>query len=292
MPPHDRRRCFRPSGRYLRASWPGLRADYSWLPPFEGASSNGANRLKVVFSAHPRVALEMGGATYDVAADAGASFVIGSEPTTLLRVPEVSDTLDIFPDMAFLRSCAGEVGIGDFSLNPTLTGRRRVTFRRDARLLAMAHRLRLACVGTAALSDIEASTWLLQLARWILETQHGRPPREDRRDGYRLDRRQLARVTDYVEVNVTRSLSLSDMAAVAGLSLFHFARCFKASTGMAPHRYVAARRMEAAKRYLLEGAMTVEEVVWEIGYANVGHFRRQFRAQLGVGPGSLRASAA
>jgi AraC family transcriptional regulator len=72
------------------------------------------------------------------------------------------------------------------------------------------------------------------------------------------------------------------------LSPFHFARAFKASTGLAPHQFVTARRMERAKTLLLESRASVVEVAHAVGLSNVSHFRRMFRAHLGMLPGELR----
>ena len=75
---------------------------------------------------------------------------------------------------------------------------------------------------------------------------------------------------------------------MAALSPFHFARCFKATTGLAPHQYVLARRIELAKRLIMTTHQSVQEVAWSVGFENISHFRRQFAAQIGVVPGALR----
>ena len=63
-----------------------------------------------------------------------------------------------------------------------------------------------------------------------------------------LGQRAITRLGDYIEANLTRRLTLGELARVAALSPFHFARCFKATTGLAPHQYVTARRIELAKQ--------------------------------------------
>jgi AraC family transcriptional regulator len=83
-------------------------------------------------------------------------------------------------------------------------------------------------------------------------------------------------------------ITLDAMAAVAALSPFHFARAFTTTTGMAPHRFVTARRLEAAKSALLTTDASVVQVAHAVGFSNVSHFRRVFRRELGVLPGELR----
>src|SRR6516225_8587474 len=74
---------------------------------------------------------------------------------------------------------------------------------------------------------------------------------ERRRDGT-LPRGRLRAVVDYVEEHLDAGPTLDQLAAVARLSAYHFARQFKAATGLPPHRYVITRRVERA-RQLLEG---------------------------------------
>ena len=76
---------------------------------------------------------------------------------------------------------------------------------------------------------------------------------------------------------------------MAELRPFHFARCFKATTGLTPpHQYVLARRIELAKRLIMTTHRSVQQVAWSVGFENISHFRRQFAAQIGVVPGALR----
>jgi len=83
-------------------------------------------------------------------------------------------------------------------------------------------------------------------------------------------------------------LTLEELSRVAELSPFHFARCFKATTGLAPHQYMLARRIELAKRLIMTTRQSVQAVAWSVGFENISHFRRQFAAHVGVVPGVLR----
>ena len=62
-----------------------------------------------------------------------------------------------------------------------------------------------------------------------------------------LDPRRLQRVKDLIETHPGEDLTIETLAKEACLSPFHFARAFKAATGVAPHRYVTDRRIEKAK---------------------------------------------
>src|SRR5262249_57279692 len=72
-----------------------------------------------------------------------------------------------------------------------------------------------------------------------------------RRDGT-LPRAKLHAVVEYIEDHLDAGPTLEQLAAVARLSAYHFARQFKRATGLPPHQYVILRRVERAKQ-LLQG---------------------------------------
>jgi AraC family transcriptional regulator len=104
-----------------------------------------------------------------------------------------------------------------------------------------------------------------------------------------LEDARLARAVDRIEADLTGDLSLDELAAAAGMSVFHFARSFKAVTGEAPHRFVMRRRIERAKILLRTTALPVAEIAFRVGWENVSHFGQAFRGVTGVTPGSFRS---
>lgn len=94
------------------------------------------------------------------------------------------------------------------------------------------------------------------------------------------------RVEEYVEANLDAVLSIDDLARVAGLSPFHFARAFKRSVGEGPHRFVTRRRIERA-RELLSTGLSAAETALACGFSGQSHFTRRFREFTGVTPGAL-----
>jgi AraC family transcriptional regulator len=94
----------------------------------------------------------------------------------------------------------------------------------------------------------------------------------------------LRRALDYVEENLPRGMTQAGIAAAAGFSPYHFARAFRRSTGLSPHRYVIARRVERAKWLLLKGDLPIAVVAREVGFADQAHLTRHVRALLGVTP--------
>lgn len=272
--------------RRMTCAWSELRVEYSWLPPFRGAAPTKPNRIEVVFSAHDDVRMAQEDRTYDIRASPGGMFVVGEHPTILLNVGTFSDTLEMYPDVALLEHVARERGIRGFALTPTLAAQRVQTFARDPVVLGIAHLFRRACMNRLSVPDVEASGLAHTLVERLVTLQHGEPAASS--GPRRLGARTIARLSDYIESALVRRLTLSELARVAGLSPFHFARCFKTTTGLAPHQYVMARRIELAKRLIVTTDQPVRDVAWSIGFENLSHFRRQFVAQIGVTPGDLR----
>ena len=84
--------------------------------------------------------------------------------------------------------------------------------------------------------------------------------------------------------------SVPELAAAAGLSLYHFIRAFQASEGQTPHAWVAARRLDLALRLLLEGGR-VDDIADHTGFSSPSHFVSAFRRRVGVTPAVVRDAA-
>lgn len=97
--------------------------------------------------------------------------------------------------------------------------------------------------------------------------------------GYRLKR-----VLDHIGDNLADDLSLSELAAIAGMSPHYFAELFRQSTGCAPHRYVLMQRIERAKHSLRDPSRSVIEAGMDAGFQNPSHFARVFRKFVGTSP--------
>ncbi len=104
----------------------------------------------------------------------------------------------------------------------------------------------------------------------------------------RLVPRRIRRVTDYIRANLAGDLSISELAAQAGLSSFHFARVFRRETGEAPHQFVSRLRLEEAARLLRATDHTVLQIAIAVGFENASHFSVQFKRDYGVTPLAYR----
>ncbi len=98
----------------------------------------------------------------------------------------------------------------------------------------------------------------------------------------------LRRVREFVESHLEDNISLDALAAQARLSVYHFARAFRHSTGVSPHRYVLEQRVRRAQQLLVRTDLPLASIASAVGFSDQGHFSRQFRGLVGTTPSSYR----
>ncbi|MBI2769462.1 MAG: helix-turn-helix transcriptional regulator [Burkholderiales bacterium] len=100
----------------------------------------------------------------------------------------------------------------------------------------------------------------------------------------------LARVQQHIDTQLHAPLALEELAALAGMSLFHFCRVFRERLGATPHQYILSRRMEQAKRLLWSRAGdagaggSIVDVAMACGFGSSSHFAAQFKRYTGQTP--------
>jgi AraC-like DNA-binding protein len=100
----------------------------------------------------------------------------------------------------------------------------------------------------------------------------------------------LIRVREHIDRHYARELTVDTLAALAGLSPFHFIRAFRAAFGQTPHQYVRGRRIERAKELLATTMFPVTEVCDKVGFQSLGSFTTLFRRLTGETPAEYRAA--
>ncbi|MBY2973095.1 helix-turn-helix domain-containing protein [Rhizobium leguminosarum] len=103
-----------------------------------------------------------------------------------------------------------------------------------------------------------------------------------------LDRTRLNRVLEFMSQNIDADISLEELASVACLSVYHFARAFKLATGSAPFHYFTDLRLSRAKALLIDPGKTVEDVAFSTGFSSGTNFARAFKKSVGVSPTRFR----
>ena len=122
------------------------------------------------------------------------------------------------------------------------------------------------------------------------------PPSPDRsRAVGGLSARKLRQVQELIEVcasaPIAHSPSLSELAAVANVSLHHFAREFRRTTGVTPYAYMLRRRLDRARQLVVESRLPLARIGVLAGFPSASHFTARFRREMGVSPGALRRAA-
>jgi AraC family transcriptional regulator len=102
---------------------------------------------------------------------------------------------------------------------------------------------------------------------------------------------KLRRAKEYIEDNLSRDLSLAEIAGSVDLSTYHFVRAFKQTTGVTPHQYLLSSRIEQAKQLLADTDLPLVEIGYRIGFGSQSHFTTTFRRLVKRTPGAFRADA-
>jgi AraC family transcriptional regulator len=103
--------------------------------------------------------------------------------------------------------------------------------------------------------------------------------------------RRLLVGREYFHSHASGPVSLHDVARAAGLSLFHFHRCFSQAFQQTPHSYLTNLRLQRA-RHLIEAGSSVLGACVEVGFASPSAFSRLFRSHFGEAPSAVRRKIA
>lgn len=99
---------------------------------------------------------------------------------------------------------------------------------------------------------------------------------------------RVRRVCDFIQDNLNQQLTLLDLSAVVHMSPYHFARLFKQSTGVPPHRFVVGQRIARASILLRDARLSIGEVASLVGFRRPSHFTTAFRRMTGSTPSAYR----
>jgi AraC family transcriptional regulator len=105
---------------------------------------------------------------------------------------------------------------------------------------------------------------------------------------HKLDHARLRRVFDYISVHLTDEIRVADLARVAAVSTFHFARMFTLAVGIPPHRYVSRMRLEQAMAQISAGKLPLVRIAFDARFSSQASFTRAFRRATGMTPGEYR----
>ncbi|MDI2077983.1 MULTISPECIES: helix-turn-helix transcriptional regulator [Bradyrhizobium] len=124
----------------------------------------------------------------------------------------------------------------------------------------------------------------------LRELRHAADPAGAQREGVRggLTARQLGRITEFVDSQISSDITISDMAALVGLSPFHFIRAFKESVGLSPYQHVQSERIRRARELLSDRNLSLSDVAHAVGFSDASQLNRAFQKLIGVTPTAFR----
>ncbi len=175
-----------------------------------------------------------------------------------------------------------ELGFGEIDFEPRL-------FFDDAAIWATSTKLGALIENPGSGNRLYAEALVAVLAHELVRLNRGIAPVEPATRGG-LAGWQRNRVLQYIEANLAEPISLATLADLARLSPFHFARAFKQSFTVPPHRYHTARRIERAKELLARPTLSVTDIALSIGFSETGSFTAAFRRLTGRTPTDYRRS--
>lgn len=97
-------------------------------------------------------------------------------------------------------------------------------------------------------------------------------------------------VLEYMHAHMGQGIRLEELADLANLSSYHFARMFKQSLGEPPHRYMTELRLQKARRQVLESKVSLKDLALALGFNDQSHFGKKFKQRFGVSPAQARRS--
>jgi AraC family transcriptional regulator len=125
----------------------------------------------------------------------------------------------------------------------------------------------------------------------VLIKKYGQPASQQPPLKGGLSRHRLRRVLEYIDAGLHRDIHLQELAALAGLSPFHFMRSFRQSMGSTPHQYLTELRIRRAKSLLLQSRFSILDVALAVGFADASQFSKVFKKSTGASPAVWRREA-
>ncbi len=106
--------------------------------------------------------------------------------------------------------------------------------------------------------------------------------------GDRLPQHKLTQVLEYIQVHLAQDIRLADLAALTGMSHYHFCRLFKHSLEVTPHQYIMQQRIERSKQLLKQKDLAIADIALMCGFKTQSHLTTLFRKSTGITPRSFR----
>jgi AraC family transcriptional regulator len=280
---------FEPAAASDQLGWAGLEAArFGATPAFELHQPALTHHMLVLFARPPwELDVRYEGVRRHVPPPAGSVMLLPAGSPARVRSGGRKDELHVYLEPGLVGRVAAEAfGIDPARLTvPPLDGLDLPHLR--AAMEAVDAELTSSGAGGPLAAESLANVLAVHLLRHVLA-----PRRPERGHDGTLPRGRLRSVVEYIEEHLGAGLTLAQLAGAARLSPYHFARQFRAATGLPPHRYVILRRVERAKQLLQAGTdLSLAEVAAGVGFSDQSQFSHHFKRLVGVTPGRFRTPA-
>lgn len=105
-----------------------------------------------------------------------------------------------------------------------------------------------------------------------------------------LSQKKLKLILEYIDGNLDRKITLTDLAAIARVSKFYFCRLFKSSFNLTPYQYVLQQRIKRAKKLLEHSELPICDIALDCGFSSQSHLAKHFRTMVDTSPMNYRKS--
>ncbi|WP_404924866.1 helix-turn-helix domain-containing protein [Mesorhizobium sp. ORM16] len=239
----------------------------------------------VGLEAAPGVCASLGGAKaqrYDAAA--GSIIVKPAHLEARLRLPQARESaIVVYPDDSLKELARQQFGPVETELMPPPLG------TRDFNALRIAKLLKAELTKKEGVSHVHIEQLIAIMGIHVLHAYASRTSRPEQFKGG-LSRQSARKLQEFLSINLTRKISVDELAALARLSPKHFTQAFNRSFGMAPHRYLLDLRLDHATRLLSDRDMTIAEVAYLSGFSSQSHLTAAMRKYRGATPTRFRTS--
>lgn len=105
-----------------------------------------------------------------------------------------------------------------------------------------------------------------------------------------LPKSKLRIAKEMIDANLGGNINISQIARAVDLSPSYFAKQFRASTGLSPHKWLLRRRVDRAKSLMSSSSDPLGAIALACGFADQSHLTRVFKGLVGTTPGDWRRS--
>ena len=203
------------------------------------------------------------------------------EPVVLLDKPY--HCLNFYLPRAALNAIADDTNaprIGDLSYKPGAGVD-------DVMISSLRSTMLLALANPEQVSQLFVDHVMLAVGMHVAQTYGGmRPASPQVRGG--LAPWQVRRAKEILSAHLDGGIPLQEVARECHLSMSHFSRQFRRTTGLPPHKWLLARRVEVAKEKMGDRRLSLSDVAAACGFADHSHLTRVFTRKVGVSPSTWR----